>query len=100
MKTSGFTHRRFSLVVFMFLLFAAGLAVSTPPGVRPLLEGKWPGSPRGGPAYYVNVVGNRAYVALGSGGLAVFDVSDPTNIMQVGACKTRDMAGGVAVSGN
>ena len=46
------------------------------------------------------MVGNYAYVALGSGGLAVFDVSDPTNCVQVGGFDTSGSAVGVAVSGN
>ncbi len=57
---------------------AAGLAAThaAPPSLQlhPLGRGNWPALPRGGQATDVKVVGNYAYVALGSAGLAVFDV--------------------------
>jgi LVIVD repeat len=105
MKTSGSTHRRLFSVICMFLLLACDLADAvaavhgTRPSVEALGEGKWPGAPRGGPAYYVNVTGNRAYVTLGSGGLAVFDVSDP-NCVRVGGFDTPGYSYSVVVSGN
>ena len=37
-----------------------------------------------GDAGDVQVVGNYAYVALGGGGMGVFDVSNPTNVVRVG----------------
>lgn len=80
---------------------AVGLAAThaAPPSLQPLLQGKWPKWPPGS-AWDVKVVGNYAYVALGAGGLAVIDVSNPTNCAQVGGYNTSGYAYGVAVSGN
>ena len=88
-------------------MLAAGLAAAhaAPPSVQPLLPGKWPAWPRGD-ALDVKVVGNYAYVALHSTGfldsrsLGVFDVSNPSNCVQVGGCATSGYAYGVAVAGN
>ena len=68
--------------------------------VRPLMAGRWFKWPPLGDAWDVRVVGNYAYVATGAGGLAVIDVSNPTNCVQVGSRDTQDFAYGVAVSGN
>lgn len=69
---------------------AAGLAAAhaAPPSLQPLLPGKWPALPRGNAYCDVKVVGNYAYAAICQGGLAVFDVSNPTNCVQVGGCDT------------
>ena len=67
--------------------------------VQPLLPGKWPKWARG-PAYDVEVAGNYAYVVLQSGGLAVLDVSNPTNCVQTSGYDTSGSAWGVAVAGN
>ena len=45
------------------------------------------------------MAGRYAYVALGGAGLAVIDLSNPTNCVRVGGC-TSGRANGVAVSGN
>lgn len=82
---------------------AADLAVThaAPPSLQPLTLGKWPTWPRpGGSAHDVKVVGNYAYVALGAGGLAVIDVSNPTNCVRVGGYDTSGSAYWVAVSGD
>jgi len=63
------------------------------------LIGQWPGWPRGF-ANGVAVSGNYAYVANGSGGLQVLDVSNPANPQRVSYCGTSGSAQGVAVSGN
>ena len=48
----------------------------------------------------LQIVGNYAYVAAGWGGLAVSDVSTPTNPMRLGGLVTGGFAGGVHVEGN
>ena len=105
--TRAFRFRRTFLVALAGCL-AAGLAshAAAPPSLQlipqahwPAWQGKWPAWPRGR-ANDVKVVGNYAYAALGAGGLAVFDVSNPTNSVQVGGYNTSGYAAGVAVSGN
>ncbi len=54
----------------------------------------WPASMVG-----VAVVGDLAYVAAGSHGLLVVDISDPTNPVIVASVSTPDFARNVAVSG-
>jgi hypothetical protein len=87
------------------LALALGLLVNAlavggaPPRLQPLLQGKWPGFARG-PAHDVQVMGNRAYLALGYGGLAILDVSNPASPVQVGGYDTSGDAEGVAVSGS
>src|ERR1035437_8707253 len=75
------------------LAFGAG-----PAHLTPLLQGKWPGFTSGN-AYDVKVVGNRAYLALREGGLAVLDVSNPASPVRLGGYDTSGFANGVAVSG-
>jgi len=53
-----------------------------------------------GGALGVAVVGSTAYVAAGSGGLRIIDVSDPTAPSEVGAYDTPGSASGVAVLGS
>lgn len=53
----------------------------------------------GGTAEGVAVVSNLAFVADGTNGLVILDVSEPTNIVQVGACALEGFANGVAVAG-
>ena len=95
---------RGTFLAALALCFAAGLAAThgAPPRLQPLVHpGKWPALPRGGvEAQDVKVVGSYAYVALGSAGLAVIDVRDPANCVQVGGYVTAGYAQGVAVWGN
>lgn len=53
----------------------------------------------GGPGRDVSVQGNRAYIAAGSGGLQVVDISDPESPVVVGAGLTPGFAAGIAVLG-
>jgi len=53
-----------------------------------------------GDAKGVFVSGNYAYVANGSAGLRVIDISDPSSPFEVGYCNTPRCALGVFVSGN
>ena len=69
------------------------------PIVQPLLSGKWPAWPSG-MARDVKVRNNFAYVAQGSGGMAVFDVSNPTNCVQVGGYDTSGESREIALVGN
>jgi hypothetical protein len=50
--------------------------------------------------YDVAVAGNYVYVAAGTTGLEIFDISDPANPVMVGRCDTLGEAKGVALSGN
>ena len=52
-----------------------------------------------GYAYGVAVAGNYAYVADGTAGLQVIDVSNPANSSRVGGYDTSGYADGVAVVG-
>ena len=70
-----------------------------PAHLTPLLQGKWPELTRG-VAYDVQVAGNRAYLALGYGGLAILDVSNPAAPVRLGGYDTSGEARGVAVSGS
>ena len=82
---------------------ATGLAAAhaAQPNIQALLPGKWPAYARfGGDAVDVKVAGNFAYVALYEAGLAIFDVSNPTNGVLAGTCETIGTAQGLDVSGN
>ena len=87
------------------LALALGLLLNTlplgadPPRLEPLVQhGKWPEHTRG-TAWDVKVVGNLAYLALGSGGLMILDVSNPTSPVCLGSYDTSGTAYGVAVVG-
>ena len=88
-------------VALLVICFAIGPTVThaAAPRLQPLLPAKWPTFSRGQP-YDVKVVGSYAYVVLGQAGLAVFDVSNPANPVQVGGYDTIGFAHSVAVSGN
>ena len=87
-------------LLFALCLVAGSVAThAVQPSVQPVLPGKWPKWPQGG-AYNVKVAGNHAYLAVGEGGIAAFDVSDPKNPVRVGGCDTPGIAYAVAVSGN
>ena len=85
-------------------LVTLALALAWPAhGADPVLIGQWPGKPRGmqeGFAMGVAVSGNYAYVADGSAGLQVIDVSNLANPQRVGGYNTSGDAYIVAVSGN
>src|SRR5687767_4323010 len=73
-------------VALLAFFFAAGLAAihaASPPSLQLLQPGKWPKWPRG-EVFDVKVSGQYAYLALGWSGLAVIDISNPTNSVQVG----------------
>jgi len=53
-----------------------------------------------GAACAVAVSGDLAYVATGGSGLAIVDISDPENPVEIGYCDTPGYAWGVAVSGD
>ena len=90
----------FHAVSAMLALLVLGvLSATAQPRLASLLNSKWPDYARGY-ANDVKVVGQYAYVAVGEGGLAVFDVSDPANPVRVGGYDTSGLAYGVAVAGN
>ena len=78
-----------------FLIPALPVAHAAPPRVEPLPRGRWAGSS----AQHVQVVGKYAYLALGSGGIAIIDVSNPTNFVRVGGDESGSFASGLAVAG-
>ena len=51
-------------------------------------------------AYGIAVMGNHAFVAQGTDGLAIFDISDPAHPVQVGFTSTPHLALNVAAAGN
>jgi hypothetical protein len=85
--------------VLLGLLALGVLAATAQPRLAPMMNGKWPDYVRGS-AMDVTVVGQYAYVAIFTGGLAVFDVSNPAKPVRVGGCGTGGAAKGVAVVGN
>ena len=87
------------LALALGLLLNALALCAAPPHLEPLLQGKWPGFTRG-EALDVKVAGNRAYLALGYGGLVILDVSNPASPVWLGGYDTGGYALGVAVSGN
>jgi len=90
---------RGTFLATLAVCFAAGLGVThaAQPSLRPLVEpGKWPAWPRGQPAD-IAVAGNHACVALGYGGLGIFDVSNPANPVQVGSVAIRGNRSGGAI---
>jgi Tol biopolymer transport system component len=66
-------------------------------GADPL--GQWPEIVRG-EAQAVQVVGDLAYLAIGAGGLLIFDISNPAAPVRLGGLDTSGFAIGVQVVGN
>jgi hypothetical protein len=66
-------------------------------GADPL--GEWPEIVRG-EAQSVQVVGDLAYLAIGAGGLVIFDISNPAAPVRLGGLDTSGFATGVQVVGN
>jgi hypothetical protein len=78
---------------------ASARLVLNPIGVAELAGGGvWLGDRRGA-ALGVHVVGTRAYVAQGDGGLAIYEVSDPMMPVRLGGYATPGAANGVFVAG-
>ena len=75
-----------------------GECVACPPGLAVRRVGNWPGFLRA-PAYGVQVVGTVAYVADGSAGLQILDVSNPGNVTRLGGYDTSGDALDVQVVG-
>src|SRR5262245_48158291 len=75
------------------------LAAPAAPHLRPLGRGEW-AAPTNSEAFAVQVLGNKAYVALGDSGMAVLEVSDPERPVRLGGCDTPGFAEGIAVAGN
>jgi hypothetical protein len=81
------------------MIAIADFGAQSQPRLQPLLNGTWPGF-AGGAAFDIQVVEKFAYIALGQGGLAVFDVSSPTNVVPVGGYDTTGIAWNVHVVGS
>ena len=92
-------HSR-SIVLLQTCLWALMVvaAAAAPPRLEQMFSGQWPEYARGD-ATDVVVVGNRAYVAFGYGGLLILDISNPANPVRLGGCETGGYARSVAVSG-
>jgi hypothetical protein len=89
-------------VLTTLILLALGLQTApAQPRIQQLSNGHWPDLMRG-QAGDVKIVGHYAYVASGSSGLTILDVSNPTNCVRVGASANaaQGYAVGVAVAGN
>lgn len=89
---------RRALPAALALLCCVPLLLS--PDVGHAEGGTWPPLWRigGGSPEKIQVSGSYAFVAAGAG-LAVVDISDPSNPRQIGRCETSDFAVDVAVSG-
>ena len=88
----------------LLLLAASLFPTITPDGLLPAAEplgftlaGSWPGGLRGSPNG-ITVVDNYAFLAVGPAGIAVFDVTDPTQPVQIGALNTPGDGAGIAVA--
>src|SRR5688572_17388287 len=97
---------RTTAVVLAFLFFwillplqNSLLAASSAPHLRPLGRGEWV-APTNSDAFAVQVIDNKAYVALRYGGMAVIDVRDPERPVHLGGCDTPGAASSIAVAGN
>lgn len=90
------------VAVASLLLFPACAAEAVPPQIKPYAHGvlgTWPKYPRGEP-FKTTLAGNYAYVAQGSWGMAIIDVSNPTNIFRVGGYNRNGVGEVVQVTGN
>jgi hypothetical protein len=88
---------RMILVACVLLLLGSGGDESGGKLLQPVAS--WPGYGRG-PAMAVAVDGNHAYVAAGSGGLIVLDVSNPAQPVRVGSYWAAGVTRCVQVSGS
>jgi len=88
-------------VSMLFLGFISTLqrTQAASPSVELLQQSEWPGGPRGS-VYDVVVSGQYAFVALGTSGLGVVDISDPTNAVYVGGRSNIGSCYRLAVQGN
>ena len=111
MKLIGKLRRSPALGVGLTALavwMTAGLALmhAAQPSVQALAAGQWTGTPppnsplTGFLPLDVKFSEQYAYVALGYEGLAVVDVSNPTNFVRIGGYDTIGYAVAVAVAGN
>src|ERR1051325_450215 len=99
MSTSCFMKKAISLRVSaaLFLVISVLLSCTVaaePP--RPVLQplrhgGAWPPFPTA-PAQFVQLIGGYAYVTLGAKGLAIFDIHNISNIVQVGSHPASDFS--------
>jgi hypothetical protein len=86
------------------LLWLAAIALLMPGKARaadldPIQRGQWlPSVP--GWTQAVAVEGNLVLAAIGQGGLAIIDATDPSNPQHVGSFETSGYAYGVAVAGS
>ena len=79
-----FSTHTLALCAQALLVLGPILAAATEPlRLQPLRNGAWPGLGSGA-ALSVEVVGKYAYAVFGTGGLGIFDISEPTNIQAVG----------------
>jgi hypothetical protein len=80
---------------FLCLLNSGAMAALS---LAPVMQdGVWPPFPTGTPRS-VDVIGQYAYVTMWRSGLAVFDISNPSNIVQVGSVPTSNSAFEIVVT--
>jgi hypothetical protein len=85
--------------LFFGILPLQDALLAAAPHLRPLGRGEW-AAPTNSEAVAVQVLGNKAYVALRYGGMAVIDVSDPERPVRLGGCDTPGVAYSIGVAGN
>src|SRR5687767_13293405 len=93
------------IAAVLLLFLAVDLTDAAPPSLqlvpqkRLAWQGQWRAWPQGN-GFAVKVVENRAYVAVAGSGLAVFDVSSPTNCVLLGGYKADSSGSDLEVSGH
>lgn len=91
-------HRFAAALVALLVVRSNSECVGAPlaqPNLRAVVEpGRWPTWSRGDAAE-ISVAGNHAYVVLRSGGLAIYDVAQPSSVVQVANLFMRAERSGV-----
>lgn len=87
----------FAIVVMIILIFSGFAAIGAADEVSLTLEGSYDTA-----GYALNVVvsGNHAYIADGSNGLLIFDISNPSIPILIGSYDTAGRAYAIALSEN
>lgn len=101
MSVSDFLDRRRDTRMVVILLFLGGFLpcpISGQTNPQPRLVGEWPGFARGF-AVRVAVVDSYAYVAQQEGGVGIYDVSNPANIVRLGGFHSHGLTEAVQING-
>jgi hypothetical protein len=97
-RVCGRVLRDVAQLFWFALAWALPQLLSGQTNIEPRLIGQWPGYARGD-AMSVQVVGNIAYVAQETGGLGIYDISNPGRVLRLGGYDTSGFAHGIQVVG-